>query len=342
MSNSCLNEKKYGRHCPGPVDCFGDNEVFFRKVLIPTTMGDDRKYPPQNGAYRNALVVYEANGAIYIYSSDGLYTKLDVPSGVTSVNGMTGDVVLDIPEKLSQLQNDTGFITKDVDNLVNYSKTSAFARVAFTGSYLNLSDRPAINNGTLMINRNGSTVGTFKANQSESTTVNIRVPVYTNELINNSQFVVDGRYVHTDNNFNDEFKNKLAHLANITEIGDNLTLTNGRLDATGGGGSTDVQINGTSITFDDVANIRTQSAYDASTNKIATASDVSTAVSGKQDTLVSGVNIKTVNNESILGSGNITIDSLPSQTGHSGEFLTTNGTDASWAIATKVTIREWS
>ena len=242
MSNSCLNEKKYGRHCPGPVDCFGDNEVFFRKVLIPTTMGDEKKYPPQNGAYRNALVYYEADGAMYIYSSDGLYTRLDVPSGVTSVNGMTGDVVLDIPEKLSQLQNDTGFITKDVNNLTNYSKTSEFSRVAFTGSYLNLSDRPAINNGTLMINRNGSTVGTFKANQSESTTVNIRVPVYTNELINNSQFVVDGHYVHTDNNFNDEFRNKLAHLANITEIGNNLTLTNGRLDATGGGGGGPQQV----------------------------------------------------------------------------------------------------
>lgn len=31
--------------------------------------------------------------------------------------------------------------------------------------------------------------------------------------------------------------------------------------------------------------------------------------------------------------------SLPSQTGHSGEFLTTDGTDASWAVATKVTLR---
>lgn len=34
---------------------------------------------------------------------------------------------------------------------------------------------------------------------------------------------------------------------------------------------------------------------------------VSTAISGKQDTLVSGTNIKTINNTSILGSGNITI-----------------------------------
>lgn len=38
-----------------------------------------------------------------------------------------------------------------------------------------------------------------------------------------------------------------------------------------------------------------------------TTSDLSTALSGKQDTLVSGTNIKTINNESILGRGNIQI-----------------------------------
>lgn len=35
---------------------------------------------------------------------------------------------------------------------------------------------------------------------------------------------------------------------------------------------------------------------------------INAAVSGKQDTLVSGTNIKTVNNQSLLGSGNITIE----------------------------------
>lgn len=229
-----MKEKKFEKRCPGPVDCFGDREVLFRKVLIPMAMGDDTKFPPKNGAYRNSLVVYEANGAIYIYSSDGLYTKLSVASGVNSVNGMYGDVNLFIPEKLSELQNDTGFITKDVDDLTNYPKLSDLAQVAISGSYLDLSNKPAINNGQLTINRNGSTVGSFKANQSQDTTVNIRVPVYTNELINNSQFVVDGNYVHTDNNFNNSWKNKLAHLADIQTIGNNLTLTNGRLDATGG------------------------------------------------------------------------------------------------------------
>jgi hypothetical protein len=50
-----------------------------------------------------------------------------------------------------------------------------------------------------------------------------------------------------------------------------------------------------------------------------------------QPTLVSGTNIKTINNNSILGSGNLDINGLPTQTGQSGKFLTTDGTDASWA-----------
>ena len=69
-----------------------------------------------------------------------------------------------------------------------------------------------------------------------------------------------------------------------------------------------------------------------------------TAWSNKQDSLVSGTNIKTINNNSLLGSGNINIDSLPEQTGNAGKVLTTDGTTASWqepAGGTKVIFREW-
>ena len=48
----------------------------------------------------------------------------------------------------------------------------------------------------------------------------------------------------------------------------------------------------------------------SSTNKLATASDISTlntAINGKQATLVSGTNIKTINSSSILGSGNLDV-----------------------------------
>lgn len=52
-----------------------------------------------------------------------------------------------------------------------------------------------------------------------------------------------------------------------------------------------------------------------------------------QEKLASGTNIKTVNGNSLVGSGNVDIDALPSQTGQGGKFLTTNGTTASWAEA---------
>lgn len=42
-------------------------------------------------------------------------------------------------------------------------------------------------------------------------------------------------------------------------------------------------------------------------NNLVKSSGVYTALSGKQDSLVSGTNIKTINNQSLLGSGNITI-----------------------------------
>lgn len=57
-----------------------------------------------------------------------------------------------------------------------------------------------------------------------------------------------------------------ATIGKINEIIDNL----------GGGTATDVQINGTSITSNNVANIVTNSAYNASSNKIATMADTST------------------------------------------------------------------
>lgn len=49
-----------------------------------------------------------------------------------------------------------------------------------------------------------------------------------------------------------------------------------------------------------------------------------------QPTLESGTNIKTINSNSILWSGNLDIDWLPSQTGQSWKYLTTDWTTASW------------
>lgn len=58
------------------------------------------------------------------------------------------------------------------------------------------------------------------------------------------------------------------------------------------------------------AMLPTGSAAPSSTNKLATATDISTlntAINGKQATLVAGTNIKTINSSSILGSGNLDV-----------------------------------
>lgn len=67
----------------------------------------------------------------------------------------------------------------------------------------------------------------------------------------------------------------------------------------------------------------------AALNSGITSSDVTLIGTALQPT-----DLKTINGNSLVGSGNIIIDSLPSQTGQSGKFLTTNGTTASWATVT--------
>ena len=66
--------------------------------------------------------------------------------------------------------------------------------VAFSGSYNDLSNTPTIptvNNGTLKIQKNGSNVATFSANQSGNATANIVVPTKTSELTNDSGYISD-------------------------------------------------------------------------------------------------------------------------------------------------------
>jgi len=70
----------------------------------------------------------------------------------------------------------------------------------------------------------------------------------------------------------------------------------------------------------------------SATNRGVLSSTDWTTFNNKQAALVSGTNIKTVASNSLLGSGNISFDSLtPSQTSNAGKFLTTDGTNSSWS-----------
>lgn len=70
--------------------------------------------------------------------------------------------------------------------------TSGLATVATSGSYNDLSNKPTIptvNNATLTIQKNGTTVKTFTANASSNVTANITVPTKVSELTNDSGYL---------------------------------------------------------------------------------------------------------------------------------------------------------
>ena len=77
---------------------------------------------------------------------------------------------------------------------------------------------PTVNNGQLTIQKNGTTVSTFTANQSGNATANITVPTATSDLTNDSDFVSDASYVHTDNNFTNAYVTKLNGIEPGAEV----------------------------------------------------------------------------------------------------------------------------
>lgn len=70
-----FNEKHWASPCP-KYDCRKDNcKCGLKFVSIPAVLGDDSsssEVAPRNGLYCNAIVRYEANGNVYVYSKEGI------------------------------------------------------------------------------------------------------------------------------------------------------------------------------------------------------------------------------------------------------------------------------
>lgn len=87
-------------------------------------------------------------------------------------NTMTGSTnIPKVPTKTSDLTNDSNFVV-----------SSSLATVATTGAYSDLSGTPTIpvvNNATLTVTQNGTSVGTFTANSSTDTTIAVKDTTYS-------------------------------------------------------------------------------------------------------------------------------------------------------------------
>lgn len=94
--------------------------------------------------------------------------------GTFTANAGTNKTInVTVPTTTSELTNNSGFITaSQVPAQVNadWNATSGAAQI------LNKPTIPTVNNGTLTIQQNGTSLGTFTANQSSNQTVNIETP----------------------------------------------------------------------------------------------------------------------------------------------------------------------
>ena len=130
-----------------------------------------------------------------IPSTEGLATETYVQNKIAEVvNSAPG--TLDTLNELAQaLGNDPNFATTMATELGKKANTANLATVATSGSYNDLSDTPTIpsvGNGTLTIQKNGTSAGTFTANATTDKTINIIVPTKVSELTDD---VVNGKYL---------------------------------------------------------------------------------------------------------------------------------------------------
>lgn len=116
--------------------------------------GTKESNPPYIGRYKNVLTVYSEDGAKVLYSSDG------IPSILATANASDFNVLANRP-KYNGIE-----MTGDTD----------------------IPAVPTVGDGTLTIQRNSNSVGTFSANSDTDTTVNISVPTAVSELSDASDY----------------------------------------------------------------------------------------------------------------------------------------------------------
>ncbi len=175
--------------------------------------------------------VVSADTNIATVKADGDYSGTITITGVSAGNTTAtvhwggGSSVISITVTAS---DDTSFLNKrglayfwNKINTKKQNKLIAGSNITINGDTISAS-QPAVNNGKLTIQKNGSSIGTFTANQSSNTTANIIVPTKTSDLTNDSNFVSKTDYA-------------TSSTGGVIKVGSGLSIANGVLSVTGGG-----------------------------------------------------------------------------------------------------------
>lgn len=118
------NLKKWSKGCPNTgINC-RRRSCGIEYVFIPAALGDDQKgspVAPKNGSYNNAVVYYEATGNVYLYSSDGVPTRVEknLDSIIAELQKELNDVEEALSEETTAREAADAAIEQEIEDLRN-------------------------------------------------------------------------------------------------------------------------------------------------------------------------------------------------------------------------------
>ena len=159
------------------------------RTLVRCYYNDQDEKFYQESTFENEVT----KGANYLYidlNSYKMYIYDLINKEFISISGDSNEIDTTFTEASTRVNIVTG---ETMPTILGKIKKffSDLKTVAFTGDYSDLTGQPTIptvNNGTLTIQKNGTNVQTFTANQSSNATANIVVPTKVSELTNDSGF----------------------------------------------------------------------------------------------------------------------------------------------------------
>lgn len=257
--------------------------------------------------------IESADTSIATVKADGNYSGTITITGVSAGNttatvtwtGGSSTITITVINN-----EDTSFLNKrglayfwDKINTKKQNKLIAGSNITINGDTISAS-QPAVNNGKLTIQKNGSSIGTFTANQSSNTTANIIVPTKTSDLTNDSNFVSNTDYA-------------TSSTGGVVKVGSGLSIANGVLSTTGGGVADAVE-------WDNVLNkpsfstVATSGSYNDLSNK----PTIPTVNNGTLTIKKNGTNVATFTaNQSSNATANITVPTKTSDLTNDSGFI---------------------
>lgn len=97
----------------------GEKPVLFHKTIFPASIGDETTNPPDTLDYKNVLLVYEATGKGYLYSSDGVPTLITEFDDTTVLERLKeiGIQIVDLETDVQGINERVGLINEDLATL---------------------------------------------------------------------------------------------------------------------------------------------------------------------------------------------------------------------------------